>query len=45
MRNVLNGVRRALVAAVLSVTLCAPAFSQETIGKPGETPEQRDARM
>jgi len=45
MRRAVNDVRCLLAAAVLSVTLCAPVFSQETMGKPDETPEQRDARM
>jgi alpha-L-fucosidase len=39
-------VRHALVlAAVLIVSLCGTVVSQEIVGQPGETPEQRDARM
>jgi len=34
-----------VLAALLAVTLCGPAVSQEVIGRPDETPEQRDARM
>ena len=37
--------RRALVAAALSVTFCVAASSQEILGKPGESAQQRDARM
>jgi len=37
--------RVVVLAAVLSVSFCGGAFSQEVIGRPGETPEQRDARM
>ncbi len=32
-------------AAVLMVSLCGTGISQEVVGQPGETPEQRDARM
>ncbi len=34
-----------LVAAVLSVFACGSALSQQVVGRQGETPEQRDARM
>ena len=37
--------RTAVLAALLAATLCGPAVSQEVIGRPDETPEQRDARM
>ncbi len=40
----IKGLRFALVA-VLSVAFSATVFSQEIVGQPGETPEQRDARM
>ncbi|MBN1363102.1 MAG: alpha-L-fucosidase [Sedimentisphaerales bacterium] len=33
------------VAALLSVVACGSAFSQQVVGRPGETTEQRDARM
>ncbi len=39
-----KGVRLGL-AAVLSVAFSTTMFSQEIVGKPGESPEQRDARM
>jgi len=34
-----------LTAAVLGVTLSTTVLSQEIVGQPGESPEQRDARM
>jgi alpha-L-fucosidase len=34
-----------ILAAVLIVSLCGTGISQEIVGQPGETPEQRDARM
>jgi len=38
--------RHALVlAAALLVSLCGTVIPQEVVGQPGETPEQRDARM
>jgi alpha-L-fucosidase len=46
MRTSLRQVRRVLVLAVfLAAGLGGTAVSQEVIGQPGETPEQRDARM
>jgi len=42
----LTRMRRAfLTAAVAGVTLCTTGLSQEIVGQPGESPEQRDARM
>ena len=42
----LTRMRRAfLTAAVAGVTLCTTGVSQEIVGQPGESPEQRDARM
>jgi alpha-L-fucosidase len=41
----MKGVWLALVVAALSVTFCVTAFSQEIIGKPGESSQQRDTRM
>jgi len=39
-------VRQVLVlAAVLIASLCSTGVCQEVVGQPGETPEQRDARM
>ncbi len=38
--------RRVIVlAAALGVSFCSGVLSQEVIGRPGETPQQRDARM
>ena len=37
--------RCVLVAVVLSMLLCSAVPSQQVVGRPGETPEQRDARM
>jgi alpha-L-fucosidase len=34
-----------VLIAVLTVSLCGTVISQEVVGQPGETPEQRDARM
>ncbi len=34
-----------LAVAVLNILACASALSQQVVGRPGETPEQRDARM
>ena len=45
MRSIAKCARRVLVAAALSIAFSVPAFSQEIIGKPGESQEQRDARM
>ena len=42
----LRRVRRVVVlATALGVSFCSGVLSQEVIGQPGETPEQRDARM
>ncbi len=41
----MKGVRLALAVAMMVVTICVTAFSQEIIGRPGESQEQRDARM
>jgi alpha-L-fucosidase len=46
MQSVSKSVRGiSLLAAVAGLSLFAPAFCQETAGRPGESPEQRDARM
>jgi alpha-L-fucosidase len=45
MRSIAKCAQRVLVAAALSIALSVPAFSQEIVGKPGESQEQRDARM
>lgn len=37
--------RAFVVAAVVNAILCGTVLSQEIVGQPGETPEQRDARM
>jgi len=44
----MRGIRRlqfALGVATISVTFCVSTFSQEIVGKPGESAQQRDARM
>jgi len=45
MRSIAKCAQRVLVAAALSIAFCVPAFPQEIVGKPGESQEQRDARM
>ena len=41
----IRGVRLALVTVAMSVILSVPTSSQEIVGKPGESAQQRDARM
>jgi alpha-L-fucosidase len=45
MQIAVKHMQRVIVAAALIAALCPAAFSQEIIGRPGETPEKRDARM
>ncbi len=37
--------RVVVLAAVLGVSFCGGVLAQEVVGQPGETPQQRDARM